>query len=374
MFESPADAEVIEPMFLTLGTAMGGGARRGRFIEVFGDEGTGKTTLAVQHVGADLKSNEIALFEDFEHTFSPAWVSRYTGIEVVHLTDAEKWFKKHAGDHPPVMLWSQPQTLEDGLGLADELVEGIGPRFRHLIIDSVASMVPKEQAEKDAEEHTVALRARRFGHWIEKAVPTYAHNETSIWCINQVRERIGVMGFSELAKLSTPGGRALKFYCTHRLFLKPGYDRVWSAVLGQDATVVEITIVKNKVDPTKRGKTRLVLIPGDGFSPEIELIELAEQYGVLRAEGAGAFTFNGTGPYSRAALLKALRDSVRGRQLVDLIAAGVREKAKGDPIWFEDYKPKAGGFSLDDDPEHGDAPTTLPPPTFTASRLPPITM
>lgn len=370
MFESPADAELIPPMFITLGTVMGGGARRGRIVEVFGDEGTGKTTLTVQNVGADLKPNEIALFEDFEHTFCPEWVSKYTGVEVVHLHDAEKWFKRHAGDHPPVVLWSQPQTLEDGLGLADDLVEGLGERFRHLIIDSVASMLPKEQAEKDAEDHTVALRARRFGHWLEKAVPVYSKNGTTIWAVNQVRERIGVMGFSELAKISTPGGRALKFYCTHRLFLKPGYDRVWSAVLGQDTTVVEITGVKNKVDPTRRGKTRLILIPGDGFSPHIELIELAEQYGVLKSEGAGAFTFNGSGPYSRAALLKALRDPKRGRQLVDLIRAGVMAKTKEDPIWFEDYKPKPGGFSLDDDPDHGDTPVTAPPSG--PMRLPPI--
>lgn len=347
-FEDPAECEVIAPFFLTLGTAMGGGARRGRIIEVFGNEGTGKTTLVVQHVGADLGPGQVGLFEDFEHTFTPEWVARYTGRTVVHLSEAEKWFRSKSEAHAPVILWAQPENLEDGVGLADELLEGLGPKLRHVVFDSVAAMTPKAQIEAGVEDSLPAIRARRLGWWFEKALRPYAHNGTNVWLVNQIREKLGAFGFSELARVQTPGGRGPKFYSTHRLYLSVAENRRWADVLGADSTAVEITCVKNKVDATRRGRTRLVLVPKLGFSPEIEAIDLAEERGVAAPAGPGAFTIDGKGPFSRRALLLALLDRTRGPSFLSFIRTRLVESFGSEPIRFKSYVPKGPVFDVDD--------------------------
>lgn len=350
-FEDPGFDEILPVPFLTLQTIMGGGPRRGRMIEVFGNEGTGKTTLTVQLVGANMGPGDIALFQDYEHTFSPEWAALYSRKAVVHLSDSEEWFKKHGEAHQPVILWATPPTLEEGATLADELVNAFGPRLRHVIVDSVAQMIPKAQRERGMEQEPLpALRARRLGEWIGPAADPYHRAGTCLWLINQVREKLGAMGFSELSKVQTPGGRIIKFMSTHRLYVASTQDRRWEGILGPDATVAEVTCCKNKVDYKKRGKTKVVLIPGLAFSPEIEVLDLAEEIDVLKPGGPGTFTFQGRGPFSRKGLLYAMLDKERGKQFFEMVRAAVIEayQAKSLPLRFKAYEPREHSFDLDE--------------------------
>ena len=359
-FADPGDDPFEDTGFISLRAAMGGGPRRGRVIEVFGPEGAGKTTLAVQLAAQNLGHGECALFEDHEHTFSPEYVKIYSGIDVVHLHEAKAWFKKHGEKaHPPVFLWTQPEHLEDGCDLANAMVESFGPKLRHVIMDSVASMTPKVMDEKSTDHSHVAVRARRLNNWLEPAVGKYHKNGTTLWMVNQVRDVIDGGGFSELSKVTTPGGRALKFYSTHRLYVKDGYSRRWGTLLGQDSKASQVICCKNKVSPTRVGRCQLVLAPGLGFSRDIELLDLCEEYGVLTPGGPGKFQFQGKGPYTRVSLLKALWDEERGYLLFQALENALRNVAFAAQIqsgeltveelpgldlslWQDQFKPKTG--------------------------------
>lgn len=382
VFASGSDDPFLTTGFYTLAAAMGGGPRQGRVVEIFGAEGCGKTTLAVQLAGFNLGRGEVALFQDHEHSFDANWARIYTGHEVVHLEDAVKWFKKHGEkDFPPVFLWTQPDCLEEGTRLADDLVEAWGSRLRHIIMDSVAAMTPSAQIERIGEmdkktgkwkEEMPAIRARKLGAWLEPAVKAYNKAGTNLWLVNQTRDTMDTMAFSELAKITTPGGRSVKFYSSHRLFLKAGNSKRWNDILGQNCSALQVLCVKNKVDQTRRGRTQLVLAPGIGFSTDIELLDLCQEQKVLIGAGPGLFRLRTQAAdakgFTRRALLQALWDPTRGSIFKDMLTQELRKVVLGPKVevdeltaeevpvaplalFFDEYRPKTGTLATASDPE-----------------------
>jgi len=258
--------EVIPTGALALDVALGiGGIPRGRIVEVYGPEGSGKTTVCLHVIAEAQKKGGIAVFIDAEHALDPTY-SRTLGVNVDEL------------------LVSQPDNGEQALEIADLMVRSGAVDL--VVIDSVAALVPRAEIEGEMGDSHVGLQARLMSQAMRKLAGSLSKFDTTAIFINQLREKIGVMfGSPE----TTPGGRALKFYSSVRLDvrkidnLKDGTDVVGSRV--------RVKVVKNKLAPPFR-MAEFDIIYGQGVSKEGSLIDVGVTLEIIKKSGAW-FTYEG---------------------------------------------------------------------------------
>jgi recombination protein RecA len=254
-----AKVEVIPSGSLALDKALGiGGLPRGRVIEIFGPEASGKTTLAMHAVANAQKAGGVAAFIDAEHAFDSHY-ARKLGIDIDNL------------------LVSQPDYGEQALEITEVLVRS--GAIDIVTVDSVAALVPRAELEGEMGDSFVGLQARLMSQALRKLTSSVARSKTCTVFINQIREKIGVMfGNPE----TTPGGRALKFYSSVRLDVR----RI--AAIKDGTTAIgnrtRVKVVKNKVSPPFR-EAEFDLIYGEGISYEGDLLDLGVEYNLVEKSG-----------------------------------------------------------------------------------------
>ena len=251
---------VIPTGSIALDVALGiGGLPRGRVVEIYGPESSGKTTVALHAVASAQAAGGIAAFIDAEHALDPEYAQRL-GVD----TDA--------------LLVSQPDTGEQALEIADMLVRS--GALDIIVIDSVAALVPRAEIEGEMGDSHVGLQARLMSQALRKMTGALSNSNTTAIFINQLREKIGVMfGSPE----TTTGGKALKFYASVRLDVR----RIETLKDGQEAVGgrVRVKVVKNKVSPPFR-QAEMDLMFGQGISREGSLIDVGVEHGIVRKSGA----------------------------------------------------------------------------------------
>ncbi|HVM58886.1 MAG TPA: recombinase RecA [Candidatus Paceibacterota bacterium] len=243
-----------------LDAALGiGGLPRGRIIEIFGPESSGKTTLALHVIAEAQKGGGIAAFVDAEHALDPEYARRI-GVKL------------------PELLISQPDTGEQALDIVESLVRS--GNVDVIVVDSVAALTPKDEIEGEMGQQHVGKQARLMSQALRKLTAIVSRSKTIVIFINQIRMQIGVMfGNPE----TTPGGKALKFYTSVRLDIR----RIASIKKGEEVVGgrVRVKVVKNKVAaPFKT--TEFDLLYNEGISREGELIALGEKFGLVAKSGA----------------------------------------------------------------------------------------
>ena len=245
---------------LALDIALGvGGYPKGRIIEIYGPESSGKTTFALQAIAEVQKEGGRAAFIDAEHALDPVY-AKNLGVDINEL------------------LLSQPDTGEQALEICEALVRSEAVNI--IVVDSVAALVPRAEIEGDMGDSHVGLQARLMSQALRKLSGTINKTKTTAIFINQLREKVGVMfGNPE----TTPGGRALKFYATIRLDVRRGEQiKVGDQILGNKTN---IKVVKNKVAPPFKTAT-VDIMYGEGVSREGEVIDIASDLNILDKSGA----------------------------------------------------------------------------------------
>jgi recombination protein RecA len=253
------DIDVVSTGSIGLDAALGvGGLPRGRIIEIFGPESSGKTTLALHVVAEAQKKGGVCAFIDAEHAMDPVYAGKL-GVKIDEL------------------LLSQPDTGEQGLEICESLVRS--GKLDVIVIDSVAALTPKDEIEGDMGAQHVGKQARLMSQALRKLTAIVARSKTIVIFINQIRMQIGVMfGNPE----TTPGGKALKFYTSVRLDIR----RIAQIKKGEEVVGgrVRVKVVKNKVAAPFR-QTEFDLIYNEGISKEGEIIALGEKMGLIKKTG-----------------------------------------------------------------------------------------
>jgi recombination protein RecA len=257
--------ETISTGALTLDLALGGGLPKGRVIEIYGPESSGKTTVALHAIAEVQKEGGIAAFVDAEHALDPTYAGAL-GVDIENL------------------LVSQPDTGESALEIVDQLVRSAAVDI--VVIDSVAALVPRAEIEGDMGDAHVGLQARLMSQALRKITGNIGKSGCTVIFINQLRQKIGVTyGSPE----TTTGGNALKFYASVRLDIR----RIQTLKKGSDefGNRVKVKVAKNKVAPPFR-IAEFDIIFGKGVSTLGCLVDLAEETGILIRKGAW-YSYNG---------------------------------------------------------------------------------
>lgn len=294
--------EVISTGCLTLDLAMGvGGLPRGRVVEIYGQESSGKTTVALHAIAQAQKGGGVAAFIDVEHALDPAYASNLG----VNLDD---------------LLISQPDTGEQALEIAEALVRSGAVDI--VVVDSVAALVPRAEIEGEMGDAHVGLQARLMSQALRKLTGAISKSRTVCVFINQLREKVGVMfGNPE----TTPGGRALKFYSSIRLEVR----RIDSLKTGTDVVGnrTRVKVVKNKVAPPFK-QAEFDILYGEGISREGSILDLAVDMGFIQKSGAWyayGDTRLGQGRENTRDYLKS------NPELADELDRRIRESVHGKP-------------------------------------------
>lgn len=319
------DVEVISTGSIGLNHALGvGGFPRGRIIEIYGPESSGKTTLAIHAIAEAQKNGGIAAMIDAEHAFDRFYAEKL-GVDVSNL------------------LIAQPDNGEQALEITEQLIRSSAIDI--LVVDSVAALTPKSEIEGDMGDRSMGLQARLMSQAMRKLTGTISRTNTTCIFINQLREKIGVMfGPSE----TTTGGNALKFYASVRIDIrsstpiKDGED-----VLGRHT---KVKVVKNKVAPPfKRAEFDIMF--GEGISKSGEIIDLGVEYDIIQKSGSW-FSYNGTKlAQGRDAAKRVIADNP---ELADELEALIMQAMKGEEPQKEQEKKEISTskteFSTDFDP------------------------
>jgi len=306
------DVEAVSTGSLGLDIALGvGGLPRGRVVEIYGPESSGKTTLTLQVVAEIQKNGGTAAFVDAEHALDPAYASKL-GVNIDEL------------------LVSQPDTGEQALEITDMLVRSGAVDV--IVIDSVAALTPKAEIEGEMGELQVGLHARLMSQALRKLTGNIKRSNCIVIFINQIRMKIGVMfGSPE----TTTGGNALKFYASVRLDIR----RIGAIKNGEEVVgnLTRVKVVKNKVAPPFR-ETEFEIMYGLGISREGEIIELASAHNIVEKSGAW-YSYKGnrigqgkdnvrTYLQQNKEIAREIEDQVRARLLPPKVVRGSGDQEK----------------------------------------------
>ena len=297
--EKVDDIEVIQTGSIALNAALGVGRYpRGRIIEIYGPESSGKTTLAIHAIAEAQKTGGIAAFIDAEHAFDRFYAAKL-GVDIENL------------------YISQPDNGEQALNIAEQLIRSSAVDI--IVIDSVAALTPKQEIEGDMGDNKVGLQARLMSQALRKLTSLINKTNTTCIFINQLREKIGVMfGTPE----TTTGGNALKFYASVRLDIR----RISQLKDGDEVkgNQVRVKVVKNKVAPPFR-KAEFDIMFGEGISKSGEIVDLGVDLGIIKKSGSW-FSYNDSRlGQGRDAAKQLIADNP---ELADEIAEQIAEKLK----------------------------------------------
>lgn len=299
--ESIQDIEVIPSGSIGLDVALGvGGYPRGRVIEIYGPESSGKTTLAIHAIAEAQKAGGIAAFIDAEHAFDRFYAQKL-GVDVENL-----WI-------------SQPDSGEQALEITEQLIRSSAVDI--VVVDSVAALTPKAELEGDMGDNKVGLQARLMSQALRKLTATISKTNTTCIFINQLREKIGVMfGSPE----TTTGGNALKFYASVRLDIRSaGKLKDGDEIKGNQ---VRVKVVKNKVAPPFR-KAEFDIMFGEGISRAGEIVDLGTDLNIVKKSGSW-YSYNETKlGQGRDAAKQCINDNPElAEELSGLIFAALKAK------------------------------------------------
>ena len=295
------EVEVIPTGSIALNAALGvGGYPKGRIIEIYGPESSGKTTLAIHAIAEAQKAGGIAAFIDAEHAFDRFYAAKL-GVDVDNL-----WI-------------SQPDNGEQALEIAEQLIRSSAIDI--IVIDSVAALTPKAEIEGDMGDNKVGLQARLMSQALRKLTSAISKTNTTCIFINQLREKIGIMfGNPE----TTTGGNALKFYASVRLDIRRSTQlKDGEEVIGNQT---KVKLVKNKVKPPFR-KAEFDIMFGEGISRAGEIIDLGADLGIIKKSGSW-YSYNETKlGQGRDASKQVIQDNPElAEELEGLIFAALKEQ------------------------------------------------
>ena len=293
------DVDVIPTGSLALNAALGvGGYPKGRIIEIFGPESSGKTTLAIHAIAQAQQNGGIAAFIDAEHAFDRFYAAKL-GVNVDEL------------------LIAQPDNGEQALDIADQLIRSSAIDI--IVVDSVAALTPKAEIEGDMGDNKVGLQARLMSQALRKLTATISKTNTTCIFINQLREKIGIMfGNPE----TTTGGNALKFYASVRLDIR----RVTTLKDGDTpiGNQVRVKVVKNKVAPPFR-KAEFEITFGEGISHAGEVVDLGVELGIIKKSGSWFSYGESRLGQGRDAVKKLIKDNPElSAEIEEQIAAALK--------------------------------------------------